>query len=222
MDKKSLSESDICAKFITPALVRSGWDESSQIRREVSFTNGRILVRGKMVSRDKAKRADYILYVRPNQPLAVFEAKDNNHGVGEGIQKANGYAHDLDIPFVFSSNGDGFRFLDRTVESGERETDLTLEQFPPPANLWERYCAWKKFPNDVRKVVEQPYYADGSGKEPRYYQVNAVNAAVEAVAKVDELMALVDRLEAKIVASREAASRLLEAMVAELSGKAAA
>lgn len=191
MDKKSLSESDICAKFITPALVAAGWDESSQIRREVSFTNGRILVRGKMVSRGKAKRADYILYVRPNQPLAVIEAKDNNHGVGEGIQQANGYAHDLGIPFVFSSNGDGFRFLDRTVEAGERETDLALDQFPSPVELWERYCAWKKIPNDVRKVVEQPYHTDGSGKEPRYYQVKAVNAAVEAVAKGQDRILLV-------------------------------
>ena len=90
MDKQTLSERDICTKFITPALRQSGWDEMSQIREEVSFTNGRIIVRGKLVTRGKAKRADYILYYRPNIPIAVIEAKDNNHAVGDGMQQALG------------------------------------------------------------------------------------------------------------------------------------
>lgn len=86
MDKKQLSERDICTKFITPALVQAGWDVASQIREEVGFTKGRIIVRGKMVTRGKAKRADYVLYIKPNIPLALIEAKDNTHSVGDGLQ----------------------------------------------------------------------------------------------------------------------------------------
>ena len=110
MDKRSLSERDICTKFITPALRRAGWDEMLQIREEVGFTKGRIIVRGKLVTRGKAKRADYILYFKPNIPLALIEAKDNSHSVGDGMQQGLEYATTLDIPFVFSSNGDGFVF----------------------------------------------------------------------------------------------------------------
>src|SRR5260221_9243662 len=113
MDKRGLSERDICTKFITRALRKAGWDEMLQIREEVSFTKGRIIVRGKLVARGQAKRADYILYLKANIPLAVIEAKDNTHAVGEGIQQALGYATTLDIPFAFSSNGDGFVFHDR-------------------------------------------------------------------------------------------------------------
>jgi type I restriction enzyme, R subunit len=121
MNKKQLSERDICTKFITPSLRQAGWDEITQLREEVSFTKGRIIVRGKLVTRGKAKRADYILYYKPNIPLAVIEAKDNNCSVGDGIQQALGYAETLQIPFVFSSNGDGFVFHDRSVASGPIE-----------------------------------------------------------------------------------------------------
>ncbi len=114
MDKRTLSERDICTKFITPALRKAGWDEMLQIREEVSFTKGRIIVRGKLVTRGQAKRADYILYFKPNIPLALIEAKDNSHSIGDGIQQGLDYATTLDIPFVFSSNGDGFVFHDRT------------------------------------------------------------------------------------------------------------
>src|SRR6478609_11311182 len=114
MDKKSLSERDICTKFITPAVKQAGWDEMAQIREEVSFTKGRIIVRGKLVTRGKPKRADYILYFKPNIPIALIEAKDNNHSVGDGIQQGLEYADTLAIPFVFSSNGDGFVCHDRT------------------------------------------------------------------------------------------------------------
>ena len=117
MDKRTLSERDICTKFITPALRAAGWDEMHQIREEVSFTKGRIIVRGKLVTRRQAKRADYILYYKPNIPLAVIEAKDNKHSVGDGMQQALDYAETLNIPFVFSSNGDGFVFHDRTGAS---------------------------------------------------------------------------------------------------------
>lgn len=117
MDMRSFSERDICTKFITPALRKAGWDEMLQIREEVGFTKGRIIVRGKLVTRGKAKRADYILYYKPNMLLALIEAKDNSHSVGDGIQQALDYAETLNIPFVFSSNGDGFVFHDWTGAS---------------------------------------------------------------------------------------------------------
>jgi type I restriction enzyme R subunit len=123
MNMKDLSERDICSKFISPAVKAAGWDEITQIREEVSFTKGRILVRGKLVTRGKSKRADYILYHKPNIPIAIIEAKDNDHGVGDGMQQALDCAGSLNIPFVFSSNGDGFVFHDRTGSSEEMETN---------------------------------------------------------------------------------------------------
>ncbi|MDS4058495.1 MAG: DEAD/DEAH box helicase family protein [Candidatus Contendobacter sp.] len=191
MNKKSLSESDICAKFITPHIASAGWDETAQMRREVSFTQGRIIVRGKLVARGRAKRADYILYYRPNLPIALIEAKDNNHSIGDGMQQALDYAVALDIPFVFSSNGDGFVFHDRTGTSGERETTLPLDAFPSPAALWTRYRAWKGLTLEAERMVLQDYYDDGSGKAPRYYQCSAINAAIEAIAKGQQRLLLV-------------------------------
>ena len=143
MDKKSLSERDICTKFITPALRRAGWDEMTQIREEVSFTKGRITVRGKLASRGKGKRADYILYYKPNIPIALIEAKDNNHAISDGMQQALDYAETLKIPFVFSSNGDGFVLHDRTGASAQKESTIGLAAFPSPDDLWARYRAWK-------------------------------------------------------------------------------
>jgi type I restriction enzyme R subunit len=135
MSKTDLSERDICTKYITPAVKRAGWDEMTQMREEVSFTKGRIIVRGKLVTRGKAKRADYILYYKPNIPIALIEAKDNNCSIGAGMQQGLEYAVTLDIPFVFSSNGDGFVFHDRTGLSEEQETTLRLEEFPSPDDL---------------------------------------------------------------------------------------
>jgi len=137
VDKKQLSERDICTKFITPAIKQAGWDEMTQIREEVGFTRGRIIVRGKLVTRGKAKRADYVLYYKPNLPHALVEAKDNNHAVGDGIQQGLEYAEMLDIPFVFSSNGDGFVFHDRTGTGALKETDLPLGGFPSPPVTWQ-------------------------------------------------------------------------------------
>jgi len=191
MDKKSLSERDICTKFITPALRQAGWDEQLQIREEVSFTKGRIIVRGKLVSRGRAKRADYILYYKPNIPLALIEAKDNTHSVGDGIQQGLEYADTLGIPFVFSSNGDGFLFHDRTGNSHTKEVNLGLDAFPSPADLWARYCAWKSLSPHAEQIVLQDYFDDGSGKAPRYYQVRAVNAAIEAIAKGQDRILLI-------------------------------
>src|SRR5438105_5410492 len=126
MNKKDLSERDICSKFIGPAVKRAGWDGMMQIREEVAFTKGRIIVRGKLVTRGKAKRADYVLYYKPNVPIAIIEAKDNNHPVGDGMQQALDYAQVLDIPFVFSSNGDAFLFHDRTGQHSPVEAELLL------------------------------------------------------------------------------------------------
>ena len=190
MDKKSLSERDICTKFITPALRKAGWDEMTQIREEVHFTKGRIIVRGKLVSRGKGKRADYVLYHKPNLPIALIEAKDNNHAVGDGMQQALDYADTLNIPFVFSSNGDGFVFHDRAGATA-KEATLALESFPPPNDLWARYRTWKGLTAESEEIVLQDYFDDGSGKAPRYYQVNAINAAVEAIAKGRDRVLLV-------------------------------
>jgi type I restriction enzyme R subunit len=183
MNKKVLSETDICSKFITPAVTASGWDEMTQVRREVSFTKGRIIVRGKLVSRGKAQRADYILYYKPNIPIALIEAKDNNQPVGAGMQQALKYAETLDIPFVFSSNGDSFLFHDRTGQSAQMETELPLDGFPTPAQLWASYRAWKGLVPEQEEIVLQDYYEDSSGKEPRYYQQIAINRTTEAIAK---------------------------------------
>ena len=180
--KKSLSERDICTKFITPSLVAAGWDLDTQIREEVGFTDGRIYVRGKIHARGAKKRVDHILYYKPNIPLAIIEAKDNNHTVGAGMQQALGYAKPLDVPFVFSSNGDAFLFHDKTVKSGPIETEIPLDAFPSPEQLWQKYKAFKGITDEVEAVVAQDYFTDGSNRSPRYYQQIAINRTVEAIA----------------------------------------
>jgi len=191
MDKKQLSERDICTKFILPAVKKAGWDEMTQIREEVSFTKGRIIVRGRLVSRGKGKRADFILYYKPNIPLALIEAKDNSRSVGDGMQQALEYATTLRIPFVFSSNGDGFVFHDGTGTSAQTEVNLTNDAFPSPEALWAKYRAWKGLSPDAEKLVLQDYHDDGSGKAPRYYQCSAINATTEAIAKGQDRILLV-------------------------------
>lgn len=193
MNKKDLSERDICTKFITPAILKAGWDKDSQIREEVSFTAGKVIIRGKLVSRGKGKRADYILYYKNNIPLAVIEAKDNKHSVGAGIQQAIEYAETLDIPFVFSSNGDAFLFHDRTVDLGKKEIELPLDKFPTPQELWEKFKKFKQIEDtETEKVYTQNYHKDvSSNKEPRYYQRIAINRAVEAIAKGQDRVLLV-------------------------------
>jgi type I restriction enzyme, R subunit len=191
MIMKDLSERDICTKFITPAVRQAGWDDLSQIREEVFFTKGRIIVRGKLVTRGKAKRADYILYYKPNIPIALIEAKDNTYAVGDGIQQGLAYAATLDIPFVFSSNGDAFLFHDRTGQSAATETELPLDAFPSPASLLSKYRAWKNLAPEQEEVFLQNYFEDSSGKEPRYYQRIAINNAIEAIAKGQDRILLV-------------------------------
>ena len=183
MDKKDLSERDICTKYITPALKQAGWDIHSQIREEVTLTAGRVIVKGQMGLRAKGKRADYVLYHKPNMPLAVIEAKDNKHSMGAGMQQAQGYADLLDVPFVFSANGDGFLFHDRTGLFPQKEQQLSNEQFPNPAELWDKYQQWKGYRPEESRIITQDYHEDGSGKAPRYYQIHAINKTIEAVAR---------------------------------------
>lgn len=182
--KKDLSERDICTKYIQPAIEKAGWNPLTQIREEVTFTDGRIYVKGNLTSRGKRKRADYILYYKPNIPIAIIEAKDNKHSVKAGIQQGLNYAEILDIPSVYSSNGDGFYEHDRTLSDGKIETDLTLDQFPSPEILWQRYKKYKGIETEEQeRITAQDYFFDGSGRTPRYYQQIAINRTVEAIAK---------------------------------------
>ncbi len=191
MDKKKLTERDICSKFINPALEQAGWNMHSQVREEVSFTAGRIIVRGRLHVRGKQRRADYVLSYKKNLPIAIIEAKDNKHSLGDGMQQALAYSDALDAPFVFSSNGDGFLFHDHTGLFGKTESTLTLDEFPSPDRLWDLYCQFKGITQNRRQTVEQPYYDDGSGRTPRYYQTVAINRTVEAIARGQNRVLLV-------------------------------
>lgn len=189
IDKKELSERDICTKFITPAIKQANWKER-QIREEVKLTNGRIIVKGSTTSRGKPKRADYVLSYKPNIPLAVVEAKNNTHTLGDGMQQALLYAEMLDIPFAFSSNGDAFLFHDRTGTFGKVEEEIPLESFPSPEFLWQKYCEWKGLDEGRQKIVTQNYFIDHR-KSLRYYQRIAINRTVEAIAKGQNRILLV-------------------------------
>lgn len=194
VDKRQLSESDICDLFITPAILGAGWDQMAQVRREVTLAPGPVVVRGNVASRNKKKKkfADYVLYQEPGVPLAVIEAKDNHHTVGQGLQQALGYAEILDIPSAFSSNGDAFASHNKVPTAGEDiETQFLLNAFPAPAILWGRYKSHRGIKDAEEPIVLEPYYTDASGKEPRYYQVEAINHTVEAVAAGQKRVLLV-------------------------------
>ncbi|MGB3225450.1 MAG: DEAD/DEAH box helicase family protein [Desulforhopalus sp.] len=198
MNKKQLSERDICTKFITPAVQQAGWKQS-QFREEVKLTDGRVIVRGNMAARIKnpkakngPKRADYVLYAKPNVPIAVIEAKRNVFEVGQGMQQALDYAEMLDAPIAISSNGDGFLLHDRTGITQPIERELTLEDFPTYDDLWLIYQQWKGLETaPQQKLIAQPYHIDGSGKAPRYYQRVAINRTIEAIAKGQQRILLV-------------------------------
>ena len=164
--KKELSEQDICSKFILPALTNTGWDLQKQIREQYSFTAGRIIVRGKTVFRGEKKRADFILYHRGHLPLAIIEAKDNKHPIGAGMQQALEYAEALDIPFVYSSNGDAFFEHDRLVKTEPIEREIRLNEFPSPDMLYNRYVKAKGLVAEQEKVISQDYYQEIDGKSP--------------------------------------------------------
>ena len=161
MDKRSLSESDICDLFITPAIRRAAWDPIAQIRREVTHTPGPVVVRGNVASRNKKKKklADYVLSKEPGVPVAVVEAKDNSHTVSHGLQQALGYAEIMDIPSAFSSNGDAFASHNKVPASGaDIEAQLAMEAFPGPDELWQRYKAYRGIDDDEEELVLEPFY----------------------------------------------------------------
>ena len=190
MNKKTLSESDICDKYIRPALERAGWNGMDQIYSQYPLRAGRMVVRGRQARRDETTvvRADYALFHKINIPLGVVEAKDNKHAMGAGMAQAINYGQLLQVPFCFSSNGDGFVFRDATLADGILERNLTLDEFPSPADLWERYCAWKGWTNTVRSVAESEY---APSKTPRYYQLAAINRTVEVIAGGQDRVLLV-------------------------------
>ena len=191
MNKKQLSERDICTKFITPALKQAGWDIETQIREEFCLTKGRIIVRGQLHTRARHKRADYVLFYKPNIPIAIIEAKDNNHSVGDGMQQALGYADMLQVPFVFSSNGDGFLFHNKIATDGMIERELSLREFPAAETLWQLWVRHRGLNNQQNALVTQDYFSDGSDKTPRYYQLLAINKTIEAIARGQNRILLV-------------------------------
>ncbi|MCL1794003.1 MAG: DEAD/DEAH box helicase family protein [Oscillospiraceae bacterium] len=176
--KREMSEEDIKLRYITPA-IDCKWDRNTQMRMEYFFTDGRVIVRGNVVARGRRKKADYVLYYKRNMPLAVVEAKDNNHSVGAGMQQGINYAEILDIPFVYSSNGDAF--LEHDMKNGT-EREIALEDFPTPEELWTRYAGEKHFTPEQEKIITEPYHFQFGDKIPRYYQRVAIDRAVEAVA----------------------------------------
>lgn len=182
MNKKDLSEADICDRYITPSLTDAGW-KKSQIRREYYFTDGQMIVRGQMTGRGKRKFADYLLFYQSNQPIAIIEAKDNNHSVRAGIQQALAYAEALDVPFVFSSNGDGFLLHDRSGTYASVEQEISLDAFPSPDELWTRYKQWQQLQDASEELLGSSYFVEIGGKQPRYYQQLAVNRTIEAIAR---------------------------------------
>lgn len=188
LNKRELSERDICTKFITPSVEQAGWDIKKQVREEYTFTDGRVIVRGNLTTRGIRKRADYLLFYQPNLPLAIIEAKDNKHTVGAGIQQALEYGDMLDIPFVYASNGDGFIEQDRLT--GEIR-ELTMEQFPSPEALWKRYTKAKGLGEEEEELITEPYFFTLGDKTPRYYQMNAINRTIEAIAKGQDRLLLV-------------------------------
>ena len=179
MSKKDLSEEDIKLRYITPAINNAGW-KNEHIRMEYYFTDGRVIFQGKVHARQTGKKADYLLFHAANKPIAIVEAKDNNKPLGGGMQQAMEYAQILDIPFAYSSNGDGF--LEHDFLTG-KETELSLKQFPTPENLYKRLIDAKQLSGEALKIVEQPFYSDPYTYEPRYYQRIAVERAVETIAK---------------------------------------
>ncbi len=193
MDKKQLTEADVITKFILPAIEQAGWDNMTQIRQEVKLRDGKVIVRGQLGVRKTVKAADIVLYHKPNMPLAVVEAKANKHEIGKGMQQGMDYANLLDVPFIFASNGDGFIFHDKTAlaEGGLLEREISLHDFPSPAELWAKFCKWKGYKDSQLPIITQPYYDDGSGKAPRYYQLQAINKTIEAVSSGQDRILLV-------------------------------
>ena len=190
INKATLTEADIISKYLLPAIKAAGWDDLTQVRQEVKLRDGKVVVRGQMAARKKVKSADIVLYHKMGLPLAVIEAKANKHEIGKGMQQGLDYARLLDVPFVFASNGDGFVFHDKT-NPAKLESEIALEDFPSPGQLWDKLCTWKGYTQAQLPVISQDYYSDGSGKSPRYYQLQAINKTVAAISKGEDRVLLV-------------------------------
>ena len=188
MKKHEMTEEDIKLQFITPAIEAAGWDKLKQIKMEYNFTDGRVIVRGNITARGKRKRTDYLLYYKPNLPLAIVEAKDNRHSIGDGMQQGIEYAECLDVPFVYSSNGDGF--LEHDMLCG-KEREIKLEEFPSPEELWRRYKGDTSMTSDQETLITEPYYFQPGDKTPRYYQRIAINRTIDAIARGQNRILLV-------------------------------
>ena len=188
LTKKDLTEEDIKLKYITPALQKADWDIKSQIRCEYYYTAGKINVRENVAQRSKGKKVDYLLSYKSNLPIAIVEAKDNKVTVSHGIQQAIDYANDLDIPFAYSSNGDGF--YEHNMITGE-EKEIGINEFPTPKELWQRYLNEKNIDEEQEKIITEPYYFLDINKTPRYYQRVAINKTIEAISKGRKRLLLV-------------------------------
>ena len=188
LNKKELTEEDIKLKYITPALQAADWDIKNQIRCEYYYTAGKINVRENVAQRGKGKKVDYLLSYKSNLPIAIVEAKDNKVPIAHGIQQGIDYAYDLDIPFAYSSNGDGF--FEHDMITGE-ERELKLEEFPTPKQLWERYLKEKEITPEQESLITEPYYFMDINKTPRYYQRIAINKTIEAISKGQKRILLV-------------------------------
>ncbi len=186
LQKKDMTEEDIKLQYITPA-VTSKWDRQ-KITMETQVTDGKISLKGNLAVREKGKRADYLLYLSPNNPIAVIEAKDNNHQISEGLQQAMNYAKMLDLPFAFSSNGDGFAEHD-FLTGAERQ--FGLDEFPTEAELTERFKKESGLTPLQETAMNQPYYSSQNTYPPRYYQRIAINRTVDAIARGQKRLLLV-------------------------------
>ena len=182
-----MTEEDVKQKIITPAIKKSGWKDN-QINYEYAFTDGRFVLKGKEVARDKPKRADYLLSYKSNIPLAIIEAKNDKYNLGDGMQQGINYAEMLDLPFVYSSNGDGF--LEHNMLTCE-ERKISLYDFPSPEELWNRYKQDANIDDEKEKIITTPYYYRQGANSPRYYQRVAINRTIQAAAEGKKRMLLV-------------------------------
>ncbi len=190
-DKTKLTEAEIRTRFVTPAISNAGWPLDAVREEFFYFSAGRIQIVGKKGVRKEPKRVDYLLEYRPNQPVAVVEAKDNRHAPGDGMQQAIEYAEQLDVPSVFTTNGDSFVWHDRTGIRPQVEEVIPLDAFPTPLELWNIYKQWRNITDDEEPITATSYYDDGSGRRPRYYQRVAINRTMEAIAAGESRLLLV-------------------------------
>ena len=192
LNKKQMTEEDIKLNYITPAINASGWKNGINITMETKITDGKINIKGNMAYREKAKKADYLLYLNKYNPIAVVEAKDNNHSISHGLQQAMTYAQMLDLPFAYSSNGDGFCEHDFLTGT---ERMLTMEEFPTVEELVARYKGERNDGKGLNEqelmLIDQPYYSSQNTYPPRYYQRNAVNRTLDAIARGQDRILLV-------------------------------